>query len=397
MNPATSLPLEKGGEDTGIWSKFLPSMEDHDCMAQETVGFSHVKDSPLHNPDFILFVDGSRYFEDGNFHTGYAVVDTQVVHKAEALPSHMSAQEAELKALAEACRLEKDKTANIYTDSRYAFGIAHDYGRIWKARAFLTSAGTPIKNSDLVKVLMEALMEPTQVAIIKIKAHTKVNSMETKGNDLADRAEKTSAPPCCHNDCTTPGDVRDFVNHKMLQVLQKQSSPEEQRIWQEKGAIQRGDGLWTLKDRLCLPRTLHPMMAEVTHGKSHQSKTAISDLVNRHWFAPGFSLMASKYTQGCMICAHNNVGRTVKVPQKQTLRPLYPFQRLQINYIQLPKVGVYEYVLVCMDLFSGWPEAFPVAKANAISTAKKIMAEVVCRYGVPEVLSVTEVLTLQER
>lgn len=63
---------------------------------------------------------------------------------------------------------------------------------------------------------------------------------------------------------------------------------------------------------------------------------------------------------------------------------MYPFQRLQIDYIQLPKCGTYEYVLVCVDLFSGWPEAYPVAKATAKNTAKKL--EVVCRYGVPEVI-----------
>jgi len=29
-----------------------------------------------------------------------------------------------------ACTLDKDKTANIYTDSRYVSGIAHDFGML---------------------------------------------------------------------------------------------------------------------------------------------------------------------------------------------------------------------------------------------------------------------------
>lgn len=43
-------------------------------------------------------------------------------------------------------------------------------------------------------------------------------------------------------------------------------------------------------------------------------------------------------------------------------------------------------LLVCIDLFSGWPEAWPAKKATAQTTAKKLMNEVICIYGVPEVI-----------
>ncbi|XP_044129835.1 uncharacterized protein LOC122923175 [Bufo gargarizans] len=134
LNPATLLPLEGGGSSgMSHLAEYLPDLEDkHDClqlMSQETAGFDHVVDTPLGNPDLELFVDGSRYGVQGKFYTGYAVVTQHDTIKAESLPSHKSAQEAELKALEEACRYAEGKTANIYTDSRYAFGITHDYGR----------------------------------------------------------------------------------------------------------------------------------------------------------------------------------------------------------------------------------------------------------------------------
>lgn len=127
-------------------------------------------------------------------------------------------------------------------------------------------------------------------------------------------------------------------------------------------------------------------MASITHGPTHCSKGVMIGLTMKHWIAPGFSVTATTYTRGCTICGLNNPGALVKVPAKSTPRPLYPFQRLQIDYIQLPKCGTYEYVLVCIDLFSGWPEAYPIAKATARNTAKKLLAEIVCRYGVPEVI-----------
>ena len=69
--------------------------------------------------------------------------DSEVI-EAIRLPSHFSAQQAELCALIRACELSANIAVNIYTDSNYAFGVVHDKGAIWKMRGFLTSAGTPI-------------------------------------------------------------------------------------------------------------------------------------------------------------------------------------------------------------------------------------------------------------
>lgn len=123
LNPATLLPQHITSE-----------LSDHNCMelvTSETAGLLHVTDVPLQNPDLILFVDGSRFHtDDGKPHTGYAVVSLSEVIFQEALPPTMSAQEADLCAPKKACEYAVDRTANIYTDSRYAFGVAHDYGPI---------------------------------------------------------------------------------------------------------------------------------------------------------------------------------------------------------------------------------------------------------------------------
>ncbi|KAM4049217.1 uncharacterized protein ACNLHF_007333 [Anomaloglossus baeobatrachus] len=75
-----------------------------------------------------------------------------------------------------------------------------------------------------------------------------------------------------------------------------------------------------------------------------------------------------------------------KTPQKHLAKPLYPFQRIQVDHIQLPKVGKYEYVLVVVDIFSSWPEAYPVVNMTARVTAKRLITETVCRFGMPEVI-----------
>lgn len=284
--------------------------------------------------------------------------------------------------------MAENQTVNIYTDSRYGFGIAHDYGPIWKSRDFVGSSGKPIKNAESVARLFRALELPKMVAIVKVQAHTKEQTKEAKGNRRADAAAKQAAllPLAIAGHSVDIVPQAREIDLEILQKLQEQIAKPEREEWEKQGLKKNQEGLYAMNDKLCLPRVLYSMICALSHGPTHQSKEAMVSLVMQGWVAPGFNNVAAKFVQGCMVCACHNIGRTVKVPPRCTPKPLYPFQRLQIDFIQLPRVGTYEYVLVCVDLFSGWPEAWPTAKANAKTVAKKLLSEVVCRFGVPEVI-----------
>ena len=102
---------------------------------------------PLPNPELTLFVDGSSKRDpNGNRRAAYAVVTTREVLEAQPLPPGTTSQKAELTALTRALHLAEGKRANIYTDSKYAFLIAHSHVAIWKERGFLTTKGSPICN-----------------------------------------------------------------------------------------------------------------------------------------------------------------------------------------------------------------------------------------------------------
>lgn len=64
-----------------------------------------------------------------------------------------------------------------------------------KQRGYLTTSGMPVKNSQLVGELMDAIQLPTEVAVIKVKAHTGDKTTEAKGNTLADEAAKAATKP----------------------------------------------------------------------------------------------------------------------------------------------------------------------------------------------------------
>ena len=83
--------------------------EHHDCLTAVTeVGSPRLelKEVPNSAPEVELFVDGSasRNKETGLNKVGFAVVTPHETQASGSLPSHLSAQAAELIALKEACK-----------------------------------------------------------------------------------------------------------------------------------------------------------------------------------------------------------------------------------------------------------------------------------------------------
>ena len=77
---------------------------------------------------------------------------------------------------------------------------------------FMSSLGAPVKNGPEVMALLNALQLPGQVAVLKMKAHGKIFTDESKGNDLADRAAMAAAPQA-------PKLTRKYISDALPMVL----------------------------------------------------------------------------------------------------------------------------------------------------------------------------------
>lgn len=113
--------------------------------------------------------------------------------KAAPLPSATSAQQAELYAPGWACILAKGKTANIYTDSWYAFGVAPDCEMRWKEEGFLTCSGDNIKNGLYVQELLDTIHLASCSGHNKVPGNSKLDFLEDKENHLVDISTKNTA------------------------------------------------------------------------------------------------------------------------------------------------------------------------------------------------------------
>jgi ribonuclease HI len=95
--------------------------------------------------------------------------------------------------MARALTLAKDKTVNIYTDSKYVFHTLLSHSAIWKEREFITTRRTPIINAALIAQVLEASCFPSWVGITHCKAHQTDSSIITRGNNKADTEAKWAA------------------------------------------------------------------------------------------------------------------------------------------------------------------------------------------------------------
>lgn len=150
-----------------------------------------LKDPPLSNPDLELYTDGSSFVTNGR--RVCAVTAITEVMEANALSSKASVQKAELMALTRALDLSKGKRVNIWTDSKYAFGVIHAHGSIWKERGLLTTPGTTIKHEEETLKLLGGVQAPAKVAAMYCKAHRSGSNDQHQGNTLADWAAKRAA------------------------------------------------------------------------------------------------------------------------------------------------------------------------------------------------------------
>eukprot|EP00075_Anas_platyrhynchos_P014162 XP_027303415.1 LOW QUALITY PROTEIN: uncharacterized protein LOC113840872 [Anas platyrhynchos] len=152
-----------------------------------------LKEEPMEDAEETWFTDGSSFVTQGQCKAGYAITTTQQVIESKPLPPGTSAQKAEIVALTRALELAAGKRVNIWTDSKYAFGVVHAHGAIWKERGLLTAQGKQIKHAEEILKLLEAVKQPEKVAIMHCRGHQRGSTDFEIGNRLADKEARRAA------------------------------------------------------------------------------------------------------------------------------------------------------------------------------------------------------------
>ncbi|XP_065525208.1 uncharacterized protein LOC136009050 [Lathamus discolor] len=340
-----------------------------------------LKDAPLEQPDWELFTDGSNFVENGTRYAGYAVTTQQKVIEAKALTPGTSAQRAELIALTRALELSNDKKVNIWTDSKYAFGVVHIHGALWKERGLLSSQGTNIKYQKEILELIIAVQRPKQVAIMHCKAHQGGTSKVSEGNTLADRTARQVAREVWNMMALIPLKVSPL--HTYLSQSPNYSTEDEKLAGLLK-AQKNSEGWYvTTTGQVIVPPAIMRKILQTEHQKCHWGAEALVTYLKRGIISTQMLTMAKSVGSKCEICLKNNPVVKRQIEMGRIRIGMEPGDYWQVDFAELPKVQGYKYLLVGVDTFSGWPEAFPCRTNQAKEVVKWLLREIIPRFGVP--------------
>jgi len=357
----------------------------HDCLETiETVYSSRpdLKEESLESAEDSWFTDGSSFIKDGARKAGYAVTTAHKVIEAEPLPTGTSAQKAEIIALTRALELAKGNKINIWTDPKYVFGVVHTHGALWKERGFLTAQGKQIKHAKEILQILEAINLPEQVAIMHCRGHQKDNTEQEPGNKLADQEVKRAAE---RDSVKTLALVPDG---KLTDTeMEFKYSKENIKLVKDLGASEQGKMYLTPDNCIVIPSNLLWEVVRKEHNKTHWGADALHKDLNKRIVGRNLYTTVKQATQRCEICLRNNPNTTCKVHFGKIGKGNVPGQHRQTDFSELPRKGVYRYLLVITDTFSRWPEAFPCRTNKAQEVVQILLNEIIPQFGMPAIIS----------
>ncbi|OWK64073.1 Gag-Pol polyprotein [Lonchura striata] len=363
---------------------------EHQCVeaiSLQTKVRADLSDIPLEQGE-IYFSDGSSRVVEGTRKSGYAIAqvsskgDLEVLEKGK-LPAHWSAQLCEIYALKRGLELLDKKCGTIFTDSRYAFGVVHTFGKIWEERGYLNSKGRDLIHREMIQSLLEALKGPEEIAVVHVRGHRKGDSLEVRGNRAADLAAKRAAQ-----------DPEESI--KILKLTRATEANREENTLQEKLIfteqeqkamkdlkLQQGpQGEWVLPDgRKFICKALARRLLAEMHQLAHWGTQGLCDHFLRNYVCMGAYDIARAVTQGCITCQ--------KVNQKVMRKPISggrelaerPFQNVQIDFTEMPPARGYKHLLVIVDHLTHWPEVFPTRNETSGTVVKILLENLIPRYG----------------
>ena len=136
--------------------------------------------------------------------------------------------------------------------------------------------------------------------------------------------------------------------------------------------------------KILLPTALGQHMVCHLHQGTHLGKTKMVELVRKKFRTQGLGKEIQEMVERCVSCAQVNQGPNRKVSEAKRDRRIEPGHFWEVDFTEIkPGKYGYKYQLVFVDTFSGWVEAFPTKSEMAQATVKKLLNEIIPRFGLP--------------
>ena len=156
------------------------------------------------------------------------------------------------------------------------------------------------------------------------------------------------------------------------------------------GVLHHEDAADPAKWCIIVPKQLRETILAKAHSavfSGHLSEWKVYDRLPCYYWWRGMRADVRHFCWGCLACAsHKGPGRGVR-PPLQPIPIKKPFRCVAVDVLQLPLTSRgNKYVVVFMDYFTKWVEAYAVPDQQTQTIARLLVENIVCRHGVPQEL-----------
>ncbi|CAH2293111.1 NYNRIN-like [Pelobates cultripes] len=365
----------------------------------------------------VWYIDASSSVIDGTRMTGFAGVLLEgrtILDLFQYACKNAGAQFAELAALLTLIRdkIGKGGTHFVVTDSMYVFRGALILLTFWVNNKWQSTDGSIVQHKGLWERIQDLSKDHVGfIKLVKVKAHRSKGPL-AYGNSLADKFAKEAA---CLPDIPL-WEEEDVLYHTPLAPVQLSAPDDDDTRWSVLREHQEYDlvlaplfddlapklGKETLKilhDILVkdtehgpvwvIPSHLVKCLLAWVHGSiagGHPKLQECMDRMSKLGWWPTMRRDIQDHIDRCIVCAHQDPARQLTRGALMRHAPTGPWDRLQVDYVgTLPLTArKNRYILVVVDSFSRWIEAFATPNKTAGTTAKILVQNVFCHFGIPK-------------
>ena len=136
------------------------------------------------------------------------------------------------------------------------------------------------------------------------------------------------------------------------------------------------------RDRMVLPKKYHKRVYEELHeNMGHLGAERVTELARERFYWPFMTADITHYVTKVCHCLKQRKPPTHVYAPLQPILSTAPFQLVSMDYVHLePSSGGYQYILVIMDHYTRFAQAYATRDKSAKTAADKLFNDFIMRF-----------------